>query len=101
MYRIKSQIKRDSITQATRHITITTIFKYMPSNNFHMTLYTQRNLYSTPGTNIIIIETVHRHRHTQTHTDTHTHTHPHTHTHTLSKMMVGAEPVVVCHGWLG
>ena len=30
---IKISIKRDSIALATKHVTITAIFKYMPSNN--------------------------------------------------------------------
>ena len=58
MYKIKNKnslIKRDCITLATKHATITTIFKYVPSNNSHITLYTHRNPYSTPGTNTSVI----------------------------------------------
>ena len=43
---IKTLIKRDSITLATKHVTITTIFKYMPIHNSHLTLYTHRNPFS-------------------------------------------------------
>ena len=85
-------MKRDTITLATKHITIITIFKCMPSNNSHITLYTHRNPYSTPGTKTSMIGSVlaptHTHKHTHTHTyvhahtDTHAHTHTHTHTHT-------------------
>ena len=83
----KKSIKRDSITLATKHVTITTIFKYMPSNNSHITLYTLRNPYSIPGTNTIMIGSAHADTHTHTlacahtHMDKHTHTHTHTHTH--------------------
>ena len=42
---IKLLIKRDSKTLATKNVTITTIFKYMPSNNSHITFYTHRNPY--------------------------------------------------------
>ena len=39
------------MTLATKHVTITTIFKFMPSNNSHVTLCTHTHSYSTPGTN--------------------------------------------------
>ena len=81
---------------ATKHVTITTIFKYMPLNNSHIILYTYRNPYSTPGTNTIMIGSArprararahthtytHMHTHTCTNTHTHMHTHIHTHAHT-------------------
>ena len=35
----KSLIKTDSITLATKHMAITTISKYMPPNNSHITLH--------------------------------------------------------------
>ena len=95
---IKSLIKKDSITLATKHVMITTIFKYMPSDNSHITLYTHRNPYSTPETNTSMIGSAcararaHTHKHTHTHTHTHicthilthtyTHIYMHTHTHT-------------------
>ena len=40
---MKTFINRDSITLATKHVTNTTIFKYMPSNNSHITSKTRRN----------------------------------------------------------
>ena len=52
---IKTLIKRDRITLATKHVTITTIFKYMPLDNSHITLYTHGNPYSTLGTNTSVI----------------------------------------------
>ena len=70
---IKTLVKRDSITLATKHITITTIFKYMPLDNSHITLYTHRNRYSTPGTNASMVGSActrvraHAHKHTHTH----------------------------------
>ena len=58
---IKTLIKRDSITLATKHTTITTIFKYMPPTTLtsHCT-HTHRNPYSTPGTNTNITGSVHQ-----------------------------------------
>ena len=88
---IKTLIKRDSITLATKHVTITTMFIYMPLNNSHITLYTHRNPYSTPGTNTSMIESARARAHTRMHTHTHarmhtpsgmnTHTHTRMHTH--------------------
>ena len=37
---IKSLIKRDRITLATEHVTIATIFKYIPSSNSHIIVHT-------------------------------------------------------------
>ena len=67
--KIKPLIKRDGITLATEHLT-TTIFKYMPLNNSHVTQNTCKNQYSAPGTNIM-----------NGSVSAHTHTHTHTHTH--------------------
>ena len=53
-HRIKLLIKRDSRTRATRYVAITTVYKCMPSNNSHITLYTRRNPHSTPATNILL-----------------------------------------------
>ena len=85
----KLLIQRDSKTLATKHKTITTTFKYMPSNNSHIALYTQSsNPYSTPGANNSMIGSVGTwcvNTDTDTQTQTHTHTHTYTHTHTQSK----------------
>ena len=66
------------------------MFKYMPSKNSYITLYTHRNPYSTPGTNTIMVGSAYAHTHayTHTHTRTHTHTHarPHARTHTYTHM---------------
>ena len=75
---IETLIKRDSITLATKHITSTTIFKYMPFNNSYITLYTHRNPYSPPGTNTSMIGSARACTHTNTHTRAHTYTHTHT-----------------------
>ena len=86
-------MKRDTITLATKHITIITIFKCMPSNNSHITLYTHRNPYSTPlKKNNIMIGSARAHTHTfslslaHTHAHTHAHAHAHTHTHTHTQL---------------
>ena len=80
----KTLTKWDTIKVATKHLTIITMFKYRPSNNSHITLYTQRNPYSTPGTNTSMIGSVHTCTHTHTHMSTHTHTHEHIHMHTYA-----------------
>ena len=78
-------MKRYSKTVATKHVTTTTIFKYMPSSNSHITLYTHRNPYSTPGTNISIVGSSRTHTDTDTDTDTHRHTHTQSaHAHTFA-----------------
>ena len=51
---IKTLIKRENITRATKHQTIITIFSYIPSNNSHITMYTHRNPYSTAGMNSLL-----------------------------------------------
>ena len=79
---IKSSVKMDSITLATEYVLIATIFKHMLLGNSHITLYTHRKPYSTPGTNTIMIGSVHARKHTPTHTHTYIHTHTHTYTHT-------------------
>ena len=65
----------DSITLATKRVTITTIFTYMPSDNTHILLYTP---YSTPGTNTSTTGSAHARTHAHTHARTHTHRHTHT-----------------------
>ena len=89
--KIKSLIKRDGITLATEHLTTTTVFKYMPLNNSHVTLNTCKNPYSTPGTNIMngsVLAHAHTHTHAHahacSHARAHTRTHTHTHTHTAT-----------------
>ena len=77
---IKSLIKRDSITLATKHVTITTIFKYMPPNNSHITLHTHRNPHPAPGINTIMTGSSYAHTHTHMHARTHACTHTQTHT---------------------
>ena len=67
---IKSSVKMDSITLATEYVLIATIFKHMLLGNSHITLYTHRKPYSTPGTNTIMIGSVHARKHTPTHTHT-------------------------------
>ena len=76
---IKTLSKRYSITLPTKHVKITTIFKFMPSNNSHTILYTHINPYSTTGTNTTMIGSAR----TRTHAHTHTHTHTRTHIHSI------------------
>ena len=78
----KTLTKRDNIKVATKHLTIITMFKYRPSNNSHITLYTQRNPYSTPGTNTSMSTHMSTHTHTHEHIHMHTYAHTDTHTHT-------------------
>ena len=47
---------------------MTTTFKYLPSNNSHIALYSHRNPYSTPGANTIMIRSAHARTHALTHT---------------------------------
>ena len=72
---IKSLDNRDFKALATKHVMITTIFKYMPSNNSHITLHTHRNPYSTPETNTILIGLARMRAHTHTHTRARAHVH--------------------------
>ena len=46
---IQTLLKRDSITIATKHVTITTVFDYVPSDNSHITLYRSQSKMFNPG----------------------------------------------------
>ena len=85
-YRIKLLIKRDSITRPTKYVMVTTLLKYMPSTNSHITLYIRRNPLSTRYKHRYdwISARTHRHIHTYRHrqTDRHTRTYIYTHTQT-------------------